>query len=68
MSFAIIFEKMFTDNERAALLSDIKNFQNRYGSDCKNQYLTLRALKKASGKTIEVFINHSGVICLFDIY
>ena len=67
MKLALIFDKLFVDMERQKLLNEIENFKRRYNDDCINQYITLRALKDSKGVT-EVFINQSGVICLFDIY
>ena len=67
MKLALIFDKLFDDMERQKLLNEIENFKRRYNDDCINQYITLRALKDSEG-VIEVFINQSGVACLFDVY
>ena len=67
MKLALIFDKLFDDIERQKLLSEIDNLKTRYNDPLINQYITLRALKDSKG-VIEVFINQSGVICLFDIY
>lgn len=67
MKLALIFDKLFDDIERQKLLSEIDNLKTRYNDPLINQYITLRALKDSKG-VIEVFINQSGVVCLFDIY
>ena len=67
MKLALIFDKLFDDIERQKLLSEIYNLKTRYNDPLINQYITLRALKDSKG-VIEVFINQSGVVCLFDIY
>ena len=67
MKLALIFDKLFDDMERQKLLSEIDNLKTRYNDPLINQYITLRALKDSKG-VIEVFINQSGVVCLFDIY
>lgn len=67
MKLALIFDKLFDDIERQKLLIEIDNLKTRYNDPLINQYITLRALKDSKG-VIEVFINQSGVICLFDIY
>ena len=67
MKLALIFDKLFDDIERQKLLSEIDNLKTRYNDPLINQYITLRVLKDSKG-VIEVFINQSGVVCLFDIY
>ena len=67
MKLALIFDKLFDDIERQKLLGEIDNLKTRYNDPLINQYITLRALKDSKG-VIEVFINQSGVVCLFDIY